>query len=62
MTEMSRITEHERFMITRARERGAVRRASSDVLDKLDGNLLDGLADLAERLAGPAPDKEDDHD
>ena len=51
MSETSRLTEHERFMIRRARERGAARRASSDVRDQLDGQLLDGLADIAERLA-----------
>ena len=54
MTETSRLADHERFMIDRARVRGAARRASSNPIDKLDGQLLDGLADLAERLADGA--------
>jgi hypothetical protein len=54
-------TEHERFMIDRAREISTLLRRSSIDLDRLAGQLLDGLADLAERLAGPVPDKEDDH-
>lgn len=52
MTETSRLTEHERFMITRARGLARPLRRSGGDRGPLAGQLLTELADLAERLGG----------
>jgi hypothetical protein len=52
-TSTSRLTEHERFIIDRARQVAPALRGG-DVREQLAAQLLDGLADLAERLVrGP---------
>ena len=60
MTETSRLTEHERFMITRARGLARPLRRSSGDRDKLAAQLLTDLADLAERLSGDTAQAADD--
>jgi hypothetical protein len=46
------LTQSDRDLIAKARELGPGLRASASDHDRLVGWVLDGLADLAERLAG----------
>jgi hypothetical protein len=52
---MTNLTDHERDLITRAREVGPALRSGSTDRERLAGWLLAELADLAERTAGTLP-------
>jgi hypothetical protein len=58
MTETSRLTDDDRFLIAEARRIGPALRARISDQERLAGEVIGRLADLAERLGATSRDEE----